>query len=80
VKVTTIIAHDSADKQTHRPGHTYELAGIELELRLKDGIVREATAAPVPEPSVAATIAAVHATVKDEVDATRDLPPSDPEE
>jgi hypothetical protein len=40
VKVTTIIAHDSADKETHRPGETYELAGIELELRLKDGIVR----------------------------------------
>lgn len=79
MKVTTIIAHDSADKQTHRPGQSYDLEGVELELRLKDGIVRETAATPAPEPSVAATIAAVRAVAKEER-AAPDLPPSDPEE
>jgi hypothetical protein len=57
MRVTTIVAHESADHEIHQPGDVYELSGLALELRTKDGIVRAADAPPAPEPSVADVIA-----------------------
>lgn len=74
MKVCSVIAHESSDKQVHQPAATYELEGIELELRLKDGIVRSVDAPPAREPAIADVIA----TARDSVRET--AAPSNPEE
>lgn len=67
MRVLTVVAHQSADGHVHQPGDGYALEGIELELRVKDGIVRPADAAPVPEPAIADVVAAARAHVAEMV-------------
>lgn len=61
MRVTTIVAHESADHEIHQPGDVYELTGLALELRTKDGVVRAVDAPLVPEPAVADVVAAARA-------------------